>query len=76
VTRSASNRWCNSNLNGFWLTRVMAKGSRYQSRQRDEELCQRLVQLAPEKPHVDYRRQVLLPRSGEVVNHKLGQRVY
>jgi putative transposase len=56
----------------------MAVGSyRYQSGQSDDELRQRLMQLAREKPRFGYRRlQVLLRRSGEVANHKRVYRVY
>ena len=46
----------------------------YQSGQSDDELRQRLMQLAREKPRFGYRwLQVLLRRSGKVANHK---RVY
>jgi len=50
---------------------------RYQPRRSDEPLRTRLVELAREKPRFGYRRlQVLLRRSGEVVNHKRVHRVY
>jgi putative transposase len=56
----------------------MAESSyRYQPRGDDEELRQRLVELAREKPRFGYRRlHVLLRRKGERVNHKRVYRVY
>jgi putative transposase len=50
---------------------------RYQARRSDEELRERLVELAREKPRFGYRRlHVLLRRCGEAVNHKRVHRVY
>lgn len=56
----------------------MAESSyRYQPRGDDDELRQRLVELAREKPCFGYRRlHVLLRRRGERVNHKRVYRVY
>ena len=59
------------------LLMVAVSSCRYQPRHSDEELRVRLVELAREKPRFGYRRlQVLLRRSGEVVNHKRVHRVY
>jgi putative transposase len=59
------------------LLSMAVSSYRYQSSQDDDELCQRLVQLAREKPRFGYRRlQVLLRRGGEVANHKRVYRVY
>lgn len=45
--------------------------------QRDEDLRQKLIELAREKPRYGYRRlHILLSREGEVVNHKRVWRVY
>src|SRR4051812_423324 len=57
---------------------LMAVSScRYQARRSDEDLRERLVELAREKPRFGYRRlHVLLRRSGETVNHKRVHRVY
>jgi putative transposase len=49
----------------------------YASRRSDEELRDRLVQLAREKPRFGYRRlHVLLQRAGKAANHKRVYRVY
>jgi putative transposase len=59
------------------LLSMAVSSYRYQSGQSDDELRQRLMQLAREKPRFGYRRlQVLLRRSGEVANHKRVYRVY
>jgi putative transposase len=59
------------------LLSVAVSSYRYQSRCGDEGLRVRLVELAREKPRFGYRRlHVLLPRSGEEVNHKRVHRVY
>lgn len=59
------------------LLMVAVSSCRYQPRNSDEDLRMRLVELAREKPRFGYRRlQVLLRRSGEVVNHKRVHRVY
>ena len=50
---------------------------RYQPRQSDELLRERLAGLAREKPRFGYRRlHILLRREGETVNHKRVHRVY
>lgn len=50
---------------------------RYESRRNDDDLKQRLIALAGEKPRYGYRRlHVLLRRDGVRVNHKRVQRVY
>jgi len=50
---------------------------RYRSRRSDEELRERLVELARRKPRFGYRRlHILLSSSGERVNHKRVFRVY
>jgi len=50
---------------------------RYQSRRSDEELRERLVAAAREKPRWGYRRlQIVMDRSGGHVNHKRVYRVY
>jgi len=54
------------------LLSLAVSSYRYESRQNDDELRDRLVQLAREKPRFGYRRlQVLLRRSGETTNHML-----
>jgi putative transposase len=59
------------------LLMVAVSSVRYQARSSDEDLRSRLVELAREKPRFGYRRlQVLLRRSGELVNHKRVHRVY
>jgi putative transposase len=59
------------------LLMVAVSSVRYQARSSDEDLRARLVELAREKPRFGYRRlQVLLRRSGELVNHKRVYRVY
>jgi putative transposase len=59
------------------LLSMAVSSYRYQSGRSDDELHQRLMQLAREKPRFGYRRlQVLLRRSGEVANHKRVYRVY
>ena len=59
------------------LLTVAVSSYRYQTRRTDEPLRTKLVELAREKPRFGYRRlQVLLRRSGEVVNHKRVHRVY
>jgi putative transposase len=56
----------------------MARSSfRYRSKQRDDELRQKLVELAQEQPRYGYRRlAVLLRRQGKTVNHKRVWRIY
>ena len=50
---------------------------RYKPRQSDDELRERLIALAREKPRFGYRRlHVLLEREGELVNHKRVHRIY
>jgi putative transposase len=50
---------------------------RYRTTRSDEPLRTQLVELAREKPRFGYRRlQVLLRRSGELVNHKRLHRIY
>jgi putative transposase len=59
------------------LLMVAVSSCRYQARRSDEDLRERLVELAREKPRFGYRRlHVLLRRSGEVVNHKRVHRVH
>jgi len=59
------------------LLMVAVSSFRYQPRQLDEALRERLVELAREKPRFGYRRlHVLLRRDGEAVNHKRVHRVY
>src|ERR1700728_17875 len=59
------------------LLSMAVSSYRYESRQNDDELRDRLVQLAREKPRFGYRRlQVLLRRSGEAPNHKRVYRIY
>lgn len=59
------------------LLSIAVSSYRYRSSRADEDLRTRLVELAREKPRFGYRRlQVLLQRSGEVVNHKRIYRVY
>ena len=59
------------------LLSMAVSSYRYQSKQNDDELRDRLVQLAREKPRFGYRRlRVLLRRSGEAANHKRVYRVY
>jgi putative transposase len=56
---------------------IAVSSLRYQSRRSDEQLRDRLVALAGEKPRYGYRRlQVLVEREGEQVNHKRLYRVY
>ena len=60
------------------LLNVWRSSCRYEpAPDRNEELRQRLVELANERPRFGYRRLgVLLPRQGERVNHKRLFRVY
>jgi putative transposase len=59
------------------LVLLAVSSYRYRVRRTDEPLRAKLVELAREKPRFGYRRlQVLLRRSGEVVNHKRVHRVY
>ncbi len=59
------------------LLLVPVSSYRYQPRQNDNSLRERLVALAGEKPRYGYRRlHVLLGREGEQVNHKRVHRIY
>ena len=59
------------------LLMVAVSSVRYRAPSSDEDLRARLVELAREKPRFGYRRlQVLLRRSGELLNHKRVHRVY
>lgn len=59
------------------LLLVPVSSYRYKPRNRDEDLRERLVALAREKPRFGYRRlHVLLGREGEHVNHKRVHRIY
>jgi len=59
------------------LLLVAVSSYRYQSRQNDEDLRERWIVLAREKPRYGYRRlHVLLGREGEHVNHKRVHRIY
>jgi putative transposase len=59
------------------LLLVPVSSYRYKPRHRDEELRERLVVLAREKPRYGYRRlHVLLGREGGHVNHKRVHRIY
>jgi putative transposase len=56
---------------------IAVSSFRYCSKRNDEQLRERLVRLAREKPRYGYRRlQVLLEREGVEVNHKRLYRVY
>ena len=59
------------------LLSMAVSSYRYASRRSDEQLRDRLLQLAREKPRFGYRRlQVLLRRAGEAANHKRVYRAY
>ncbi len=59
------------------LLLVPVSSYRYQPRQNDNSLRERLIALAREKPRFGYRRlHVLLGREGEQVNHKRVHRIY
>jgi putative transposase len=59
------------------LVMVAVSTYRYETRQADEALRAKLVELAREKPRFGYRRlHVLLRRCGERVNHKKLYRIY
>jgi putative transposase len=59
------------------LLLVPVSSFRYQPRQNDDDLRERLIALAREKPRYGYRRlHVLLGREGEHVNHKRVHRIY
>lgn len=59
------------------LIGIPRSSCRYRTRRNDEDLKQRLVALAGEKPRFGCRRlHVLLRREGVMVNHKRVQRVY
>jgi putative transposase len=59
------------------LLLVPVSSYRYKPRNHDEDLRERLVALAREKPRFGYRRlHVLLGREGEQVNHKRVHRIY
>jgi putative transposase len=50
---------------------------RYQARESDEALRNKMMELAQEKPRYGYRRlHVLLQREGQAVNHKRCYRIY
>src|ERR1700728_649707 len=59
------------------LLLVPVSSFRYQCRQNDNSLRDRLIVLAREKPRFGYRRlHVLLGREGKHVNHKRVHRIY
>jgi putative transposase len=59
------------------LMQVAVSSFRYRSTRSDEELRERLIELARKKPRFGYRRlQIHLDASGEHVNHKRVFRVY
>ena len=59
------------------LLSVAESSCRYRSRRNDEELRERLVVAAREKPRWGYRRlQIVLQKDGAQVNHKRIYRVY
>ena len=59
------------------LLLVPVSSYRYQPRQSNDALRERLIALAREKPRFGYRRlHVLLGREGAHVNHKRVHRVY
>ena len=59
------------------LLMVAVSSCRYQARRSDEDLRERLVELAREKPRFGYRRlHVLLCREGWAVNLKRVYRLY
>ena len=59
------------------LMSVAVSSFRYRSTRSDEDLKEKLLRLAREKPRYGYRRlQVLVEREGEQVNHKRLYRVY
>jgi putative transposase len=59
------------------LLGIAASSCRYRSVRNDEDLRNRLVELARDKPRYGYRRlHALLARDGDAVNHKRVWRVY
>ena len=59
------------------LMQIAVSSFRYRSTRSDDELRERLVELARKKPRWGYRRlHILLHASGEHVNHKRVFRVY
>jgi len=59
------------------LLLVPVSSYRYKPRQSGDELKERLIVLAREKPRYGYRRlHVLLAREGESINHKRVRRIY
>jgi putative transposase len=59
------------------LLNVAESSCRYRSRRNDEEVRERLVAAAREKPRWGYRRlQIVVQQNGEQVNHKRVYRVY
>jgi putative transposase len=59
------------------LMQIAVSSFRYRSRRSDEELRERLIELARKKPRFGYRRlHIHLDASGEHVNHKRVFRVY
>ena len=58
------------------LLMVAVSSCRYQPRNSDEELRERLIELAREKPVFGYRRLHLYLREEMRVNHKRVHRVY
>jgi putative transposase len=59
------------------LLSVTESSCRYRSRRNDEELRERLVAAAREKPRWGYRRlQIVVQQNGFPVNHKRVYRVY
>jgi putative transposase len=59
------------------LLLVPVSSFRYQPRQNDDDLRERLIALAREKPRYGYRRlHVLLEREGKPINHKRVHRIY
>jgi putative transposase len=70
--------WCLAERRSCGLAGISRSGARYRSRRSgDEELRERLRQLAAARRRFGYRRlHVLLRREGEVVNHKRVYRLY
>jgi HTH-like domain len=58
------------------LMSIPRSSCRYRSRRDGSMLRQQLIELAHEKPRFGYRRRhILLPRTGQRINHKRVQRV-
>jgi len=78
VVRHSRERWSLSERHACGLVGISRSSARYEARRSgDQELRERLRQLAGERRRFGYRRlHVLLRREGKLVNHKRVYRLY